>query len=97
MLHLQAGATVGRARRRAAASSSSPARVPASSLDELLAQCDASAEALREDRAWLAASRRAMSSSSGARRIYLVSLDPTPGMSARHAPVLVCLAGAFTG
>ncbi len=52
LLHLHAGATVGLAvdGRRLVVE---PTRRPRYSLEELLAQCDASAEVSEEDRAWL--------------------------------------------
>jgi antitoxin ChpS len=53
MLHLQAGATVG-VRVEGGRLVVEPSPRPRYSLDELLAQCDASAEASAEDRAWLA-------------------------------------------
>ena len=54
MLHLQAGATVG-VRVEGGRLVVDPSPRPRYTLDELLAQCDASAEASTEDQAWLAA------------------------------------------
>ena len=54
MLHLQAGATVG-VRVEGGRLVVEPSPRPRYSLDELLAQCDASAETAAEDRDWLAA------------------------------------------
>jgi antitoxin ChpS len=53
MLHLQAGATVG-VRVEGGRLVVEPSPRPRYTLDELLAQCDASAEASAEDRGWLA-------------------------------------------
>ena len=53
MLHLQAGATVG-VRVEGGRLVVEPSPRPRYSLDELLAQCDASAEASAEDGDWLA-------------------------------------------
>jgi antitoxin ChpS len=53
MLHLQAGATVG-VRVEGGRLVVEPSPRPRYSLDELLAQCDASAEASAEDQDWLA-------------------------------------------
>ena len=52
LLHLRAGATVGLAVERGRLVIE-PTLRPRYSLDELLAQCDASAELSSEDRAWL--------------------------------------------
>ena len=52
LLHLHAGATVGLAVERGRLVIE-PTLRPRYSLDELLAQCDASAELSPEDRAWL--------------------------------------------
>jgi antitoxin ChpS len=52
LLHLRAGATVGLAVERGRLVIE-PTLRPRYSLDELLAQCDASAELSAEDRAWL--------------------------------------------
>ena len=52
LLHLRAGATVGLAVERGRLVIE-PTLRPRYSLDELLAQCDASAEFSAEDRAWL--------------------------------------------
>ena len=52
LLHLHAGATVGLAVDHGRLVVE-PTRRPHYSLDELLAQCDASAELSAEDRAWL--------------------------------------------
>ena len=52
LLHLHAGATVGLAVDRGRLVIE-PTLRPRYSLDELLAQCDASAELSAEDRAWL--------------------------------------------
>lgn len=52
LLHLQAGATVGLTVDRGRLVIE-PAPRPRYTLDELLAQCDASAEVSEEDRAWL--------------------------------------------
>jgi antitoxin ChpS len=53
MLHLQAGATVG-VSVEGGRLVVEPSPRPRYTLDELLAQCDASAEASAEDRDWLA-------------------------------------------
>jgi antitoxin ChpS len=52
LLHLRAGATVGLAVERGRLVIE-PTLRPRYSLDELLAQCDASADLSAEDRAWL--------------------------------------------
>jgi antitoxin ChpS len=54
MLQLQAGATVG-VRVEGGRLVVEPSPRPRYTLDELLAQCDASADASAEDRAWLGA------------------------------------------
>jgi antitoxin ChpS len=67
LLELRAGATVGLAVDRGRLVIE-PTLRPRYSLDELLAQCDASAEFSAEDRAWLDSKQSVASCSNGARR-----------------------------